>query len=261
MSNEGNEKCRLEEHQSPAGEIERLHFPMNTLHAASAAGNIGTVAADPHQASGRWTADDERTLVHANLDPRFAALFFAFKTSFRGKNGERRAAEVELAGLLVFWFGPDLARIARLLWLSGLKRSRWRTDPNYVKRLVTAAIAGCTTFCPDPDSTTASAIKAQANAKARDADAVVQAAADAEHRAESHRDAEKFGCSCPHVVILETRKKPATFSATFRCEKWRYSLFGGPLCPGCRNFLERRAMDNIRSRLGWQAELYELHCP
>jgi len=79
---------------------------------------------------------------HATDGDKFKALFDAGDTS--GYGGDDSAADLALLSQLAFWFNRDAERMETIFDRSALgQRDKWRNRPDYRKRTITKAIAGC----------------------------------------------------------------------------------------------------------------------
>ena len=187
------------------------------------------------------TSADETVLAAAiaaaTNGRRFAELFSTPNNSFLSSlDGTRDADDIDLVSRLAHYCGPDPERITRLLWHSSRGRLKWLKKQKYLPRIIAAAIVATTVFYMGAGG--------GAEAVQRHAEAQMDAA-------ERERQA-RFRCERPHFVVLEKLSNRETRVHGFRCESW------SGRCPGCRAYLEARAIENVTRHVGVPPTLYEL---
>jgi putative DNA primase/helicase len=101
----------------------------------------------PHRAAGNgvgFSGSDDELIAKARAaanGTKFASLFDRGEIAAYGD--DESAADMALCVLLVFWCGPDPARIERIFSTSALVRDKWTDRPDYRERTIGAAIEAC----------------------------------------------------------------------------------------------------------------------
>jgi putative DNA primase/helicase len=94
------------------------------------------------------TGDDDDAVLARIRKSRQGALFTSLFDygDASGYGDDKSAADMALIDILAFWFGPDRARIDRMLRRSALMRDKWEERANYRDMTIDKALAGRTEF-------------------------------------------------------------------------------------------------------------------
>ena len=85
-------------------------------------------------------ASDRELLARAGNGSKSAKFMALWLGDWQGEYPSASEADLALARHLAFWTGHDPARIARLMWRSGLVRPKWNR-PGYLSNTVERALA------------------------------------------------------------------------------------------------------------------------
>ncbi|MDH5824326.1 AAA family ATPase [Luteimonas sp. RD2P54] len=138
----------------PAGSMDSAHDLGRLVTEFFPPRTVATVSGE-RRPEWRGPADDDE-LIRRMLAARVsAAVAFGGKVSpqqlWDGQAEKNSNNDAALASHLAFWTGCDSERMERLLWRSGMVRSKWRDHRTYLSMTVANACAACSTVYQQPE--------------------------------------------------------------------------------------------------------------